>query len=274
MNKENQIDLYEAIWRCSFQIMVWKKGQRDNSFPIVFGCGFMLQDNKSYIFVTADHVVHHDDHKNGERSFIEYEYAIPTNINCKDKLSTILVTIPDFDTFEEYNFRGFIEGNEDLETAKIPDLKDLAFRRIRHFDYNFYTDNFLDCNRNIQVQKGLQKCCIHKELFAIPKTDESYIVMGPVQNKLEDGIRWTKKNLIHDNLHYTGTKDGLYIFNCDYSIAPDEWKGLSGSPFFSYEGELIGMLLRVDPLSDLVFVLPIDDIVKYINLSSLTDTNT
>ena len=227
---KNDITNYEYIWRCCYQICAWEKGRNYESFPIVFGCGFMLKDNTDLIFVTADHVIHNNDFEIGERTDKEYDYAIPTNIVCKKQLGSVLVTIPGFYSFEEYNFCNYIGGGEKLEVALIPELKDLAFSRFNNLKYPILTEN-LSNNGNTLVQAGLQKFFITEEAFAKPNSNKMYIVMGSIKNDSKDGIHWNKCHVIHDHLFYAGTSDGLFAFKSNNPINLDFWRA---SPLFLF----------------------------------------
>jgi hypothetical protein len=264
--------IYEYIWRRSYQVCAWEKGKIHNSFPIVFGSGFILKGNEDFVFVTADHVIHHIDYEIGKRTNQEYDYALPTNTHCKDKLGTILATIPGFYSFEEYDFRAYIRDEEDLQVAMIPDLKDIAFSRFNYLKCSIYTD-CLNIDNKTCVPGGLEKTYIEENTFATPSTDKSYLVMGIIKNDLKDGLYWIRNGVIHKNLHYVGINNGLYTFRSFDPVSLDNWEGLSGSPFFSDKGELIGMLLRAEPNTNMVFILPIQYIIKYIKLFKQLETN-
>ena len=73
-------------------------------------------------------------------------------------------------------------------------------------------------------------------------------------------------NVIHDELTFERESDGMFVFKSPAPIQIEQWEGLSGSPFFSENGELIGMIIRAVEQNDTVFVLPISKIMSYIKL--------
>lgn len=259
------MNIIEFIWRNCYQIVAWEKEKSEDNFPSIFGCGFFIKnDDDDFIFVTADHVIHYNDYQVGERTSQEYEYALVNNITC-DNLSTQLTTVSAFYSYECYELENYLNGEEELEVAMIPDLKDFAFTCLgKKLPLCFYTHE-LSLDGNVLCSKGLEKLYISNEAFAKPDTNKEYIVLGTLGNNLTNGIRWERCNAIHCGLRYEGEEDGMYKFHYN-NVRENEWEGLSGSPFFSGDGELIGMLVRAVPDFDRVLVIPIDRIINFINM--------
>lgn len=256
-----KISLLEYIWRNCYQIVAWEN-EHDN-FPDVFGCGFMLKDDTDYIFVTADHVVHYKDYEEGNRTSQDYHYALVNNQNGKD-LSTAMTTIYGFNSIESYDFNQYLSGKENIDVALIPDLKDFSFSRIGDsFPIPFYTHE-LNIDKTIIVPQGKEKLYLKSDSFTQPSKDRKYIILGVVKNKL-DGIKWQRCNIIYCNLSYIEEKDGMYRFRNPTPIKSEDWKGLSGSPFFDENGKLIGMLVRAADIDNSVWVIPILTIMGFIN---------
>lgn len=63
----------------------------------------------------------------------------------------------------------------------------------------------------------------------------------------------------------------MFVFKSLQPVQIEQWAGLSGSPFFSEDGELIGMIIRAVEQNDTVLVLPIGKIMYYISLVKKTE---
>lgn len=269
MNKS--IPLIEYIWRNCYQIVARKVEKKDDDFPDIFGCGFMLKDDKDFIFVTADHVVHYKDYEEGNRTSQKYKYALVNNQKGND-LSTIMTSIYGFYSVQSYNFEQYVHDKEELEVALIPDLKDFSFSRIKDpFPNPFYTHE-LRASDEILVSQGLKKLCLTSDSFTTPTKDKRYIILGTLKNRF-DGINWQRCNAIYRNLSYIEEKEGMYRFHYPSLIKDEEWQGLSGSPFFDENGKLVGMLVRVVEIDNSVFVIPIMRIMKFIKAIKKIDSS-
>ena len=178
-----QISILEYIWRNCYQLVAWEECHNQNEFPDIFGYGFFIKNENNLWFITADHVIHNKDHQEGERTSQNYQYAILNNIN-RDDLSTVLTSIYGFHSMESFNFDSYLKGEEDIEVAMIPDLKDIAFSLIKEgssLQYPFQTHE-LRLQDQIMVPAGCDKFYLTKKSFALPTTDKKYIVMGTIQN--------------------------------------------------------------------------------------------
>lgn len=261
-----QISILEYIWRNCYQLVAWEECHIQNEFPDIFGCGFFIKNENNLWFITADHVIHNKDYQEGERTSQNYQYAILNNIN-RDDLSTVLTSIYGFHSMESFNFGSYLRGEEDIEVAMIPDLKDIAFSLIKEgssLQYPFQTHE-LRLESQIMVPAGLEKYCLTEATFALPTTNKKYIVMGAIQNN-NRGIQWQRCNVIHGELTFECESDGMFVFKSLQPVQIEQWAGLSGSPFFSEDGELIGMIIRAVEQNDTVLVLPIGKIMYYISL--------
>lgn len=260
------ISIIEYIWRNCYQLVVWEQEHKQYDFPSIFGCGFILKDENDYVFITADHVIHNKDYEAGERTPQEYQYAIVNNI-CRKDLTTVLTSIYGFHSMESINFDSYLRGEEDIEVAMIPDLKDVAFALIKEgssLQYPFKTHE-LRLEDQVIVPAGCEKFSLTKNAFAPPTTNKKYIVMGAIQNN-NTGILWKRCNVIHNELTFECEHDEVFVFKSPQPVQIEQWEGLSGSPFFSEDGELIGMLTRVVEQNNAVIVLHINKITYYIDL--------
>lgn len=264
--RAQSMTLMEYIWRNSYQLVGWEEEHAGDVFPDVFGCGFVLKLGTKFIFVTADHVIHKADETAGERTNITYKYAIVCNHNIvKDgSLQTLFRPIGGFISLDRYNFGKYLRGEEELDVAFIPDMQDYAFA---DFNPEYFKEIFtpeLKNKENVLVKEGLFKIHICEKTFVEPNSNSKYIVAGTMPHNY-DGIKWIRANAIHRDLIYIGKEQEMYKFSYPAAVKYSEWEGLSGSAFFDYEGNLVGMLLRAVEEDNIVWVMPITTIWKMIN---------
>lgn len=269
------MSLIEYIWRSSYQIVGWEKDRNTQDFPTIFGSGFILKYDDNFVFVTADHVIHPEDHEAGERMGDNYTFALVRNKN--KELTTMFIPISSFYVEDEYNLEKYIKGEEELGVAVIPYLPDLAISIIQDEKIleKLYTHE-LQIENEILVKENLQKLYLTLESITKPSCDKHYIVAGVVQNH-KNGIRWDRTNSIYDKLTYDSMESGLYKFRYEKIINITEWEGLSGSPFFDDDGGLVGMIIRVVHNDNLLWVLPmcniLESIKRFIQVEKLNISN-
>ena len=264
---EDEITLFEYMWRNCYQIVCWEAERSAEMFPDVFGCGFMLQkDEETYMIVTADHVVHKKDWEEGIRTGQEYRRALVNNYNQQvaEGIQTVLSEMPDFSYCDIHNIKGLIEGKEDVEIAMIPDMIDISYCKIKPpFKYPLLT-NELRVGGEVICKEGLEKLCISNQAFAKVYPDKEYFILGTLGNRL-NGITWNRVNALHRNLRYLDEKDHMIRFSYSDYVSQEEWEGLSGSPVFSCDGNLVGMVVRAVEVNSTLWVYPIDYIIEIIN---------
>lgn len=263
--EKKEINVIEYIWRNCYQIVGWDKKINKDNFPTIFGSGFFIEYKNNLVFVTADHVLHPDDYDNSEnveRSQNEYSYAIVNNINKENSLETVLTPIGGFYNCDEFNFKKYIVGEEDLDVASIPKFMDLSISIVdpKKFKQPFLTHKLI-VDEDIVVNEGLEKLCIKGDAIVLPTKDNLYVVAGVLQNEPK-GVRWGRVNVIYCDLKYEGEEFGLYKFCYNGIIDKSKWEGLSGSPFFDTKGGLVGMIIRVLHGGNLLWVLPMNEILK------------
>ena len=260
------ITIYEYIWRNCYQIVCWEKQNGTNQFPDVFGCGFMIKRGDIYVFITADHVVHKKDHDEGYRTGQEYKYALVNNQNVQTPqgVQTILSDMPDFSYCDGHDLKPFFEGKQDMETTMIPDMIDISYCKIRPpFKCSLLTSEFR-VGEEVLCKDGMPKLYIANEVFAEVDPQKEYIILGTLGNK-QNGIRWDRVNALHRNIHYLDKKDNMLRFTYTDFVSQDEWEGLSGSPIFSCDGELVGMIVRAVEGNSTLWVYPIQYIMDIID---------
>ena len=263
--EEEKLSLLEYIWRNCYQIVVWEREKNHESFPTIFGNGFIMYINGEYIFITADHVIHELDYEKEERTGKEYDYALVNNINGNG-ISTMFTNISGFYYSESYNFGRFLEGKEELDVALIPYLEDYAVSFIgKELPCPFLTHD-LRIDNDIIVKEKLSKLNLNPESVGNPSTSMNYFVMGVLPNQF-NGIIWERTNAFYYDIKFEKEEMELYKFRHSCTINEENWSGLSGAPFYDSEGHLVGMLIKVVDGDDIIWVMPIRKILRFINIT-------
>lgn len=258
------MNLIEYIWKSTFQFVVWEQEQAEGDFPKYFGHGFIIKVDGNNYFVTADHVIHPADYEEGCRTNHEYRYAIPLFLNGEQEPRTAHLPLGGFVSAENYDLHDFFRGRESLETTCIPELEDIAFCAISEpLPAQPCTCALFDADGTVFVPQGEAKNCLSMEALDVPSKEGSYLVAGCIHNKLK-GIQWMYSPRFYDGLSYLEAKDCLYQFRSSFPISIEDWAGLSGSPVFSSEGKLVGMLIRAVPEKDTLWAMPIQRIITFI----------
>ena len=152
---------------------------------------------------------------------------------------------------------------------ELLDLKDLAFAEIKFpLPLPIYTNRLLDFDgETIIVAEGETKLVIDESSIGIPNTNDEYIITGCIRNEICNGIRMNRQNTFRDQIVYTGEKycNSYLVFENPTQVVYDDWKGLSGSPVFNNNGNLIGMLNRVVEETSHLYVTPIQTILRFID---------
>lgn len=277
-------DLNEAIWRNHYQLLVSDKTDTNCLDPIC-GSAFRLLYRDRIWIVTADHVIHPDIHgidlrkRQGESHPYEYNYFILNNVNVREKLETILTSIFGFYYFDRIDALPEFSDQEIIEAGiTIEDLfsrLDIAFcEQTKEFPYPMSTHSLQDSNGNVIVKEGLVKLAIPPEAIAEPTPKDTYYNYGVICNGCSNGVLFKRKNAMYCNLKYNGFEDFLYKFQYPYQIKLEEWESLSGSAFFNQEGKVVGMVIRVSPETNIVWVVPIKYILRFIDYSIYFEQDT
>ena len=262
------MNLIEFFLKTSQQIVILSPGEDKDNYDIVgWGSGFILKYRDRFFFITCDHNVHLDDYEIEQRTGTDYNIGIICN--CQDpneRLSMGLITISGFHYFE------YIDGMY----PELIELRDLSFAEIKFpLPLPIYTNRLLDFDGNsIIVPEGEMKLIIEENSIGTPSTDDEYIITGCIRNKICAGIRMERQNTFRDQIKYTGEKfcESYLIFENPTEIVYDDWKGLSGSPVFNNNGNLIGMLNRVVEGMNYLYVTPIQMILRFIDYTISCET--
>lgn len=253
--------LLECFWKSSHQIVILSPGDnKENSEIVGWGSGFILKHKERFFFITCDHNVHLDDYDLGERTGIDYNVGVICN--CKqpnEMLSMGLITIDGFYFFESV----------DIRQPELVDLIDIAFAEIKlPLPLPIYTNRLLDYDgETILVPEGETKLFIDGSSIGMPNAKDEYIIAGCIRNDIHSEIRMDRLNAFRDQIVYTGDKycDSYFVFENPAQVVYNDWKGLSGSPVFNNNGNLVGMLNRVVEETNHLYVTPIQTILRFID---------
>lgn len=267
-------NLLEYVWRRCFQIVVWDDGRREDSSPIGFGCGFVIKYQGECLFVTADHVIHQEEHESGVVNSRELTYGLVCNIADRNKWEFLIKQLQGFYYADRFNIDDIRNSNMEFDVHAIPNRIDIAYCHIDTDVVSRCVTHDLSFGDNVVVEPGLSKICIDEKTFAKPNKEHSYIVLGTFRNELE-GMLWKRSNAICPNLKYI-EEDGYsseLIFKVPENSGIDDWHGLSGSPLFSDDGKLVGMLVRHSKEEGTLRVIPIHAILDFINILKVPERN-
>lgn len=271
----------------------------DNSKIKTFGSGFFLKYRDHLFCVTADHIIHPDDHfdnDTGQRARIEYLPQIMTGIN--DKLEWRSKNIP---------LGGFYDHTEyvlDDSSAKDPEkLKDI-FMKIAEGNININDEslpigvaipNFIDIaickmtepltelivngevrkdDNEVLVPANTLKVCLLSDSVAEFNKDDFYLVAGTVKNDIVNSMNLVGTYMLHIDMQFERfNTDGDAVLKVWEHPNIENWSGLSGAPVFNYKWELVGMLVAGPVTEPFARVVPIKTIIEYIDRCIAYESN-
>ena len=89
-----------------------------------------------------------------------------------------------------------------------------------------------------------------------------------------NGVKIERFNVIHQDLKFDSIdSDGNYIFKYPDPVIYENWAGLSGGPIFNDRYQLIGMVIRVNEYNDTIVVMPIKEILRYMDYAIAYENN-
>lgn len=252
--EEKEVSILEILVKTSYQTQVTHPDDNTLSNPVAFGSGFLVNYNDRLFFVTADHVLHLDDYKPGEnkRTWTDYVISIFNNIQSPDNFLTTLVTpLGGFFYMEQLDLD---KPNEIGEPVDIT----LCEMNPINIPQPFLTDEVQFIGETINSDQ--QKWKIQMDGITKPKTNTNYLIYGKIRTKL-DGIQLKSEPTLKENLRFVEQMGDYYLFNSEVIINDKyDWKGLSGSPIISEEGDCVGVLCSINEKSKSVWVMPFDKV--------------
>lgn len=272
------MSMFEISWRATQQIAISDYGHDLSDGVDGWGSGTFIHYKGKLIFLTADHVVHYDDHADsndtGKRLDKDDNIYIITNLtDASNQLS--FQPIGGIYSFDEYVIPSEEELTEDdIELASIPDMKDCAFSFLSN-NVETVTHDLRDVDNNVIVDKGLEKICFREAAFNLEDPYGYCLVTGTVRNKIvdvsvADGTErkeLNRMNAVHLDLTYSGSKnyDGDYIFNYPHTVYQAFWAGISGAPVIDESRRLVGIVVRAVSENNTIIVKPISEILRFIS---------
>ena len=258
---------------------------------IAFGSGFMLNHNGHLFLVTADHVIHPDDHdannENAQRKHINYSIEIITNINDLENLRSVNLRVGDFYYFTGHRYDKNVDANDfskifdkiinddinvDDESLpigiRIPDLLDVAISELKTpLKFPLLSNQVVLHNEEILIKHGTPKLRFNTNCIKTFNSNSKYIVAGVICNAINNSIKLDRLNAIHKELIFE-----RFDFNGDAILKTNEeaniklWEGLSGAPILDENGYLAGMLIRGPLTEQYLTAVPIDKIINFLDV--------
>lgn len=261
ITEEQYFELVNLQARVYCQLYVYASEDTQLLNPIIFGSGFLVCYKGKPFFITADHNLHFDDYESKEeRTGNEYIIAIVNNVN-KD-LSTVLTPLGGFYYAEQLCLD---KNKKNLIDVSICLLKEM------HFQYPFITHEIsINDNSKIIVQAGIEKSFYDSTQFAEPKANQKYAIYGVVHNNIK-GIIGQRTNALYCDISYSSTCGNYHIFLFPSETKYEDWAGISGSPVFDYEGNIVGVVHRI--LGEGIWVTPIKYATMLMDLALKTENN-
>lgn len=232
-----------------------------------WGSGFILKYKERIFFITCDHVIHLlDDYANGERANYDFTPYIITNYSKEsDEINTCFMPIGRFNYFDK----------KDFKIPELTDLVDVAFAEMKMtLEAPIWSHALHDYDGKKIVEEKKNKIIIEEDKISEVSKDKTYVLTGSVENQLVDGIRIDRKNKFVQDIKYEGGSHFGYIeLKTPEPTSKKEWEGLSGSPVFSEDGKLVGMLNEVVEGENTIHITPIGKITKFIDYVIATEDN-
>lgn len=287
----NKIRLDVLSFLATLQLII--PDPKDSDRVKGFGSGFFLRHKNILFFITADHVVHLDDHdennETGQRLGIDYNPQIITNIQDKENFTSVTLPIGGF-----YHLTGFkldkeecassteflsifnkiVEKSIDINDEKIPldvriaSFPDMAIAKMREpIACPILSNRVIDRDGTVIIEEGTPKCVLDSRYIATPNSSKWYIVAGTIGNYLKNSVLLERQNVVHELLKYIDTDCDKNVL-MEISEIPDIslWSGLSGAPVFNEDGILVGMLIRGPKTEPMITIVPIDKIIWFLDV--------
>lgn len=282
------IRLDQVVFLSTLQLIVPEKSNPDKI--AAFGSGFLLRHKDRLWGITADHVVHLDDHDtqndSGQRTGTDYIPQIITNIKCENELASINLPLGGFYYFTGYGFDEnintqkfkytidkILDGNVELEdeeipiNVRIPSLIDFAIcELIEPLPVQIFSNKVVNENQEVVVDDKTPKICLNSDYITDFDTDKTYIVGGTVHNEIVNSTTLKRTNAIHGYLKFTEMRDREAVLKTPENPNIIDWKGLSGAPILDDEGLLAGMIIRGPVTDNKITAIPINRIIHAIDI--------
>lgn len=270
------------------------------SFKIITsGSGFLLKYKDRLFFVTADHIVHHYDffeNETGQRARVEYCSQIITNVRDKDSLRSKNIQLGGFFDYTEYildketisapkELNALLNkiANQDIDIndeslsidIRIPTFIDIAICEMKYpLEEFILTPEVSFPNGYVLIPANVSKEPLPADVISDFNTEDSYLVAGNICRGVKNSV-WLEYLYMHhiDMKFERFDSSGNAILKVQEEPNIDNWYGLSGSPVFNYNKELVGMLVNGPEKEPLATVVPIKTIIEYIDRCIAYESN-
>ena len=244
-------------------------------------------------FVTADHVIHLDDHdpanETGQRIGVDYSPQIITNNKVEGELKSINLPVGGF-----YHLTGFgfdkeslnnpenfisifdkiIDGAIDINDENLPldvriaSLPDMAISELKEpLSVPLLNNQVMMQNGEILIQEGMPKLSLFSTQSKNFNNDNRYLVAGTVGNEIKNSTVLNRLNVLHGDLIFEKLdNDGYAILKIPELVDIQYWAGLSGAPILDDSGLLAGMLIRGPEKEPFVTAVPIEKIIWFLDV--------
>lgn len=266
-------EIFNNIWktynRC-FQIIVSPHYHKDLGDPIGFGSGFLLNYGRINYFITADHVTSPHNHPDFVKWGDNCICGVASGRNDEEKHAQLCVVLKS--RFE------FVKAPKpaDENDLVFPEEVDLTFCKAPKEIFDCVTLGFTLPHSILNFPSNQRKGgFIQTEIINEKEVENAtYFVIGTilgVDNTTNDGC---VKHKAHLNLKFSHYEDETIVLTTSSLINRNrDWSGLSGSPVVSYDGKLLGMLLKASDGFHEIRVMPINSIVSKIDLIQRMEQN-
>lgn len=288
---KNMIRLDVAAFLATLQLVIPDAYNSDKIKG--FGSGFLLRHKERLFFITADHVIHLDDHdsanETGQRLGIDYSPQIITNIKIEGELKSINLPVSGF-----YHLTGFGFDENTLETpekiisvfdkiigrtidindeslpldVRIASFPDMAISELKEpLSVPLLSNQVVLENGEILIKEGTPKLSLFSDHIKSFNNDNQYFVAGTICNEIKNSTVLDRKNALHSNLIYEKLDNDKYaILKIPGLVDIQYWAGLSGAPILDDNGLLAGMLIRGPEKEPFITAVPIEKIIWFLDV--------
>lgn len=297
---ENMIRLNVVAFLATLQLVIPDTCNSDKIKG--FGSGFLLRHKDRLFFITADHVVHLDDHdpanETGQRIGIDYSPQIITNIKIEGELKSINLPVGGFyhltgfgfdkdslDNPEKFIsiFNKIIDGVIDINDEKLPldvriaSLPDMAISELKEpLSVPLLSNQVIMQNKEVLIQEGMPKLSLFSTHSKNFNNDNRYLVAGTICNEIKNSTVLNRINVLHEGLIFERLDNDRYaILKIPTLVEVDiqYWAGLSGAPILDDNGLLAGMLIRGPEKEPFVTAVPIEKIIWFLDMIIKNEDN-
>lgn len=260
---EKPLTVLEAAWLTSLQVVLYpdKDGQSKTRYH---GSGFFFDYQGKLFVVTADHVANAPDWEEQLRDDQNPRYLFIYNYIKGEGMTTLCTYVGQIYQFDIYDL-------SDPNSLEIPDLIDVAFAVVKQpFERPFLSSELVFEGEKVMDAGQLRRTIVSDCVVPLQKDDECMLTGRIGWHR--KGTRMESEPVIYEGLRLEKTdKNGNYILKSPYPIRHDRWETLSGSPVFTMNGRLVGMLIQVNENDDTITVVPMHVIMRLMDYAIVSE---